>query len=159
MVAIPPWVDQKTDLLLDTNLLAVLVIGRARESLLGRKPVEDFQIADFERLAEFSALFKTVTTTSHVLSEVNSLLNKTGYARGECRAALASLIDLIEESHQSSRELSRDHAFVDLGLTDISVKAAATEDTLVLTEDEDLLGILNQAGIAALRYKDLVNAE
>lgn len=156
---LPSWITQKSNLLIDTNLLVVVVIGRARETLLGRKPVEGYQRSDFERLANFATLFKTVTTTSHVLSEVNSLLNKTGYARGECRAALASQIDLMQESHHPSRKLSHDGSFLDLGLTDISIKAAATEDTLVLTEDEGLLGILHQAGIAALRYKDLVNAE
>ncbi len=46
-----------------------------------------------------------------------------------------------------------------LGITDISIKAAATNDTLILTDDEALLGLLTQAGIAALRYQDLIDTE
>ena len=66
---------------------------------------------------------------------------------------------LMEESHITGRELSRDAFFEEFGLTDISIKASATNDTLVLTEDEDLLALLAKAGIAALRYKDLVSAQ
>jgi rRNA-processing protein FCF1 len=158
-MTIPLWISQKSRLLIDSNLLVGIVIGRARESLLGRKPVENFQRSDFDRLTEFVALFKSILTTPFVLAEVNSLINKTGYARMECRAALASQIMLMEEMRHSSRELSNDPTFMECGLTDISIKTAAMEDTLVLTEDEELLGILIQAGIAALRYKDLINAE
>ena len=32
----PLWIGQKSDLLIDSNLLVVIVIGRARESLLGK---------------------------------------------------------------------------------------------------------------------------
>jgi hypothetical protein len=158
-MTLPQWIGQKSDLLIDSNLLVVIVIGRARGTLLGRKPVEGFQLSDFERLAEFAGIFKTVTTTPFILSEVNSLLNKTGYARGECRAALASQVALMEESFHRSQTLVDDTNFVDYGITDISIKAAATNDTLVLTEDEELLGLLTQSGIAALRYKDLIDME
>jgi hypothetical protein len=158
-VTLPPWIGQKSELIIDSNLLVVIVIGRARETLLGRIPVEGFHLSDFERLAEFTSLFKNVTTTPYILSEVNSLLNKTGYARGECRAALASQVELMDESVLHSKLLTRDSSFVEFGLTDVSIMATATQDTLVLTEDEDLLGLLTQAGIAALRYKDIVNTE
>jgi hypothetical protein len=159
MLDIPTWIKGKTDLLIDTNLLAVLVIGRTRETLLGQKPVQEFHVSDFDRLANFTTSFKTISTTPHILAEVNSLLNKTGYARRECRSALASLIILMQESQQRSEELTRDDSFLDHGLTDVSIKSAAKTDTLVLTEDEGLLGVLNQAGIAALRYKDLIDTE
>ena len=157
-MTIPPWIDRKSDLLIDANLLAVLVIGRARESLLGKKPVDKFQLSDFERLAEFSGLFRRVLTTPHVLSEVNSLINKTGFARIECRAALGAQIRLMDEVVKSSNEMSNDPDFTQYGLTDISIKFAATKNTLVVTEDEGLLWLLAQSGIAALRYSDFIDA-
>ena len=158
-MTIPLWIGQKSELIIDSNLLVVVVIGRARGTLLGRKPVEGFHLSDFERLAEFTSLFKKVTTTPYILSEVNSLLNKTGYARIECRAALASQVELMDEYQNPSNTLTRDNSFEEFGLTDISIKYAATNDTLVLTDDEALLGLLTQAGIAAIRYKDIIDAE
>jgi hypothetical protein len=158
-MTIPIWVAQKSELIIDSNLLVVVVIGRARGTLLGRKPAEGFHLSDFERLAEFTSLFKKVTTTPYILSEVNSLLNKTGYARRECRAALASQVESMDEYQNPSNTLTRDNSFEEFGLTDIGIKYAATDDTLVLTEDEDLIGLLTQSGIAAIRYKDIFDAE
>jgi hypothetical protein len=153
---LPSWVPHTDCVLFDSNLLVVVIAGKTRPSLLSHGPAKDYTWNDYENLIEILSEFKTAVTTPQVLSEVNSLLNKTGYAREECRAVLAREIPLLEERMITGASVSTNAAFPQYGLTDLSIKEAASNDTLVLSADWPLIGMLRAGGIAALHYEEIV---
>jgi hypothetical protein len=152
---LPLWITRPRFILLDANLLVVVIVGKTRRDLLGRGSVKDYQWKDFKKLIELLAEFEATITTPQVLAEVNSLLNKTGYAREECRARLASEIPFLKERLISSASVSTNPAFPRYGLTDLSIKEAASDDTLVLSSDWPLIGYLQQTGTSSLHYDHL----
>jgi hypothetical protein len=153
---LPSWVPHTRFILPDSNLLVVVIAGKTRASLLSHGPAKDYTWSDYEFLIEFLNEFKSTVTTPQVLSEVNSLLNKTGYAREECRAILAKEIRLMEERLIPSSSISTNPSFPQYGLTDLSIKeAASADDTLVLSADWPLVGMLRSTGITAIHYEEL----
>jgi hypothetical protein len=152
---LPSWIPYTECILLDSNLLVVVIAGKTRPSLLSHGPAKDYTWNDYEFLIEFLSEFRTTVTTPQVLSEVNSLLNKTGYAREECRAVLAREIPLLEERMIPSVSVAANPTFPQYGLTDLSIKEAALSDTLVLSADWPLVGLLRATGIAAVHYEEL----
>ncbi len=153
-VSLPPWIETKRSLLLDSNLLVVLVIGKSDEAFLGSKPIQHFELSDYERLRHFIGAFNSIVTTPYILAEVSNLLNKS--QAGElCRRTLAGMISAIDEVHAAATELADDPNFARFGIADVSIIHAANDDTLVLTNDEPLLGLLTKSNVSVLRYRDI----
>jgi hypothetical protein len=156
---LPPWLEHSRYLLIDSNLLVVLIVGRVAIGLLGKESVKDYHAKDYELLLKFVSQFEGYVTTQAILAETNALLTKTGaWARNECWAALAEQIPLFAERCSNSSELAKNPDFSRFGLTDISIKAAASDDTLVLSADWPLVGLLRANGIAALHYEELAGS-
>ena len=143
-------------LLLDANLLVVLVIGQVRQQLFGRSPVEMYSNADYDLLVSLIGEFEGVVTTPYLLSEVNTLLTKTGtYYCRECRSALSALIPELSCTYTEPAILSRNVHFATFGISDISIVDSSATSIFVLTAEGPLTGLLGGQDIPVFKYGDL----
>lgn len=143
-------------LLLDANLLVILVVGQVRKEIFGKSPVSDYRDSDFDLLFGLMSEFTEVITTPYILAEVNMLLTKTGkYYSVECRAALSNLVPGSPCSYDEPAILSVSPYFASFGISDISIMQAALTNTVVLTSDGNLAGLLRSNKQSVMLYKEL----
>lgn len=133
--------NNRPNLLIDTNVLLLLVVGRYRPELIGRfKRIQQFEFADFEKLIKYLSRFEVLKTTPHILTEVNSFLNQLPSNEVDlCQQILREMIIEAEEVFVDSDLLSAKPEFVRLGLTDVGMLQTADGTTVVLTDDVNLL--------------------
>lgn len=150
----PPRVGR---LLLDSNLLLVLAIGRIDPHRLGQSPrVKAYSAADYQMLQDYSAIFPLRVTTPHILAEVSNHLDNIDTRL--LRALNAALIDWspVRESWTPATTLVARGEYSSLGLTDSAILQAARPRTLVLTADRELWGALKKGQLSAIHYEDIV---
>ena len=132
---------------LDSNILVLLIVGQVRPNLLQVLSPGNisFAIDDFELIKEIILEYGEPVTTPYILSEVSSLLNKLDHnSRIECLEQLSKYIPLLDNQYTPPEELSVDPLFSVYGIADISI-LSASEDSLVLTEDNPLIGLLQKS--------------
>ncbi len=145
-------------ILIDANLFVVLVIGFVGTRLWGGSPVESFDQSDFELLLATVGEFRRALTTPFIIAEVNSLLNTTGFARIQCRTALAEYVPALIEQYDESKALALLAGISQFGFSDMSiVQAARDNNAIVLSADGPLVQYLRGQGIASLHYRDWKN--
>lgn len=151
------WHSPKRKVLLDSNLLVVLIVGLADQPLLFGKSALGYDLKDFSLLQTIIQKCEKVIVTPYILAEVNSLLNRTGFARDRCRIILSeAIIPVLEEHYQTSLVLSKNIFEVrNFGLTDTSIIEAIDDNVFVVTADGPLYGYLSQKGFPAIFYKDI----
>ena len=67
---------ESSELLIDSNLLLLLIVGSFESSLLGRwKRLNMFTLEDFDCIRKLVATCRTLLVTPHVLTEVSNLAN------------------------------------------------------------------------------------
>jgi len=67
---------QKKDLLIDTNLLIVLLVGNTSEEFIAKvKPTRTYTVQDYRLLIKLIKSFNVVTTP-HILTEASNLCEK-----------------------------------------------------------------------------------
>jgi hypothetical protein len=144
-------------LLLDSNLLLLLTVGRHDYRLIsGFKRTAAFTLEDFALLMEIVGQFRALVTTPNVLTEVSNLAGQlTGRTRREVFTTLRDQMEVLEERYVASREASISETFVRLGLTDAALALVGGDDVLVLSVDFDLVGSLQHAGVSAVNFNHL----
>ena len=133
-----PWLS----ILVDSNLLVLLVVGRVDRSLIGRhRRLKQFTAADYDRLIETLANAERILVTPNTLTESSNLL---AYQRGRSGATLvAELQTLIEQEIEVvvlSIDAAKRREFRRLGLTDAALIDAASAERPSLTADLKLYG-------------------
>lgn len=149
---------RRRDLLVDSNVLALYVVGNHDTGLITRhKRTSQFVEKDFRLLDDFLRQFKRLVTTPNVLTEVSSLVAQIGgEAEVKLRLVLAGLIPVFDEKYIPSGGASQVAEFRRLGLTDAAVLSLADRDRLlVLTDDLPLYSALQRKGIAAINFHHL----
>jgi hypothetical protein len=143
--------------LVDTNLLLLYLIGSFERKRIARfKRTADFSESDFDKLASFLAAFRTIVTTPHLLTEVNSLANALPEdVKPFWADHFAFLATTFLEIYEPASDLVKQSAFARFGLADAAIQNAS-RDTLVLTEDFRLSGFLHSQGVAVLNFRDLI---
>ena len=66
-------------LLIDTNLLLLLLVGKLNPSLIKTEKITDsqgFDEADFKQLRDFASQFQKLVTTPHILTKVSNHADK-----------------------------------------------------------------------------------
>ena len=147
-------------LLLDTNVLLVLVVGRHSEDLLESfKRTSYYNRSDYHRIQSHCVRYEnsgSLMTTPHILTEVSNLLNQLGEpARQECRRAMASFIAIADERFQGARSLTPLPEFVRFGLADTAIVQLATSNVGVFTDDFALGGLLEKRGVPVLNLRKM----
>lgn len=139
--------------LVDTNLLVLLLIGSVdKRRILQSKRTQSFAIEDFDLLSRLIEWFGKLITTPHVLSQVSDLTDLAGKELSMARRRFASLVELMDESHEESKVLVSHPVFSRLGLADAAIATVCTRGTLLLTTDLNLQLALQQRGADALNF-------
>ncbi len=154
---ISDWILPRKKLLLDANLLVVVTVGLVAESIFGSGPVSGYRYEDFLFLRRLIAACEETVVTPYILAEVNSLLNKTGFARKDCRSVFAeAIIPAVTEHYIESRELAlNSYAMREFGLADTSIIHLADPTVLILSADGPLVGYLKGKHQPALHYEEI----
>ncbi len=144
--------------LLDTNLLLLLLIGSFERQRIGSfKRTDRFTEEDFDILISLISSFKSILTTPHLLTEVNSLANSlSGDLKQSWYSHFAAQTKALTiEVWKPASEIMEQPSFHLFGLADAALHQLAAE-TLVITEDFPLSGFLRKQGFDVLNFYDLV---
>ena len=151
---------QGRELLVDTNLLLLGVVGNFDYRLIGRKRLEAFTVQDLNLLNLLVSRAKRLITTPGILTETSNLATQLidGKRQIELFHKFGIKIKEFDERHESSAVVCEEPAFLSLGLTDAAITRIARDGMLVLTVDFPLYGYLNKNGVEALNFNHLRTA-
>ncbi|HEY3876076.1 MAG TPA: hypothetical protein VGM92_11410 [Candidatus Kapabacteria bacterium] len=126
---IPSWIDSPPSyVLFDTEPLLAFIVGSFDRSRLGTESTKKFMPEDFELLERIALRFRLISTPNML------------------------------EHYTTNSELSATTWFIDIGLSDTSIIAAASElNALVIATDGRLLQRLYEKNIPALLYSQIRN--
>ncbi len=147
-------------LLIDTNLLLLLVIGKYdRRRVESFKRTSTYTVRDFQRLGWISSQFRTLWTTPNILTEVDNLGRQLPERewRGFLQALAGLSLEMREEVVPSSTAMKKP-AFPRLGLTD-AVIVSTNRKFLLLSDDLNLYLTALKSGIDAINFNHLRLAE
>ncbi len=143
----------QSGILVDTNLLLVLLIGKINKRLIGGKRTEKYTEEHYYILVDFIKDFKRLITTPHILTEVSNLggAGLTGTDRAEFLGLLRtpSLFDVktVLERHVLRRDVETDY-IRQFGLTDSAIVKLCTTGLrrrpLLLSDDFDLFELVSR---------------
>jgi len=145
-------------LLIDTNILLLLVVGRTDpDQIIRFKRTRDrFDRDDYDRLLDYMRHFRVTVTTPHILTEASNLLAAFhGTRLHRSREVFARIVRFVTEHIDPASELVARPQFVYLGLTDVGIIRAATPDTTVLTDDAVLAAALLSLGRNVRNFNQL----
>ena len=145
--------------LVDTNLLLLLVVGRTDRTLIhAHKRTSDYTSHDLENLEALIGLYDGVATTPHVLTETSNLLrNIAGPALDRIQHSFRTFVLNSVELPLASAEGCHHEQYLNLGLTDavilVACEAARSGDGIeLLTADEPLYNQALSLGLPAELY-------
>ena len=123
--------------LIDTNLLVLLVVGRTGQHLISKhRRLQAFTVDDFGRLDDILRGIDRVVVTPNTLTEASNLLAQHGEPeRSRFFDIFRYLIEVSQEICVTSFEAAQNPQFVRLGLTDAAVLEAVSGETPLLTAD------------------------
>ena len=125
---------------IDSNLLALLVVGATERSLVAKhRRLQRFTADDYELLLNLIDRFGPVLVTLNTLTETSNLLAQHREPeRSELFDTFRLLIEDNKEIVVASLEASRNASFKRLGLTDAALLETVTAETPLVTVDFDL---------------------
>ena len=146
--------------LLDSNLLLLLIVGRTNPSLIGtHKRTRDYDPGDVDVIENLIAAYDGLVTTPHILTETSNLLRQIGNpARDIIQKTLRDFILSCEEAPIESAEGCLHDQFIALGLTDAVILTACAasvgDDSRIelLTADEPVYNHAVSLGVVAELY-------
>ena len=143
--------------LLDTNLLLLLIVGRYNKEFIARhKRTRDFCADDYNLLIEVIGRFETLWLTSHCMAEVSNLLRQTDSQRAkELMLLFAKLSEAAKESHIAKNIVFADSNYLNLGVADTGILAKSKSVTCVVTDDLDLYLAIRRAGCTVINFNHL----
>jgi len=146
-------------LLIDTNILLLLIVGRIDRGLVARfkRTADRFDSTDYDLMVRYLSHQMGLATTPHVLTEAGNLLAQLkGEYQLHARQAFAKLSAGMQENWQRAADLVKDDAFARLGLTDAAILSSAkSEAWQVLTDDYMLAARLMAVGVSVVNFNHL----
>ena len=126
--------------LIDTNLLALLVVGRTSRQLISKhRRLREFSADDYDRLIGVLQTVGQLVVTPNTLTETSNLLRHHGDPeRSRFLDVLRYFIENNQEITVASVDATRNRGFRRLGLSDAVILEVASANTPVLTVDLDL---------------------
>jgi hypothetical protein len=152
-----PGLAGSAELLIDTNLLVLFVVGSVNRARIEQfKRTRQYSKSDYDLLLRVLGECKSLYTLAHVMAEVSNLTDLTGPERLRARQLLKdALVILKEPSLPSARAAQSDH-YEQLGLVGAAIAIAAREHKCaVLTDDLDLYCALSRQGIHTINFTHL----
>lgn len=127
------------DLLIDTNLLIVLLVGSTDKTFISKvKTTKAYTKNDFELLKKLIKYFRIVTTP-HILTEASNLCEKAEkFYKEKIFKMFSQMAISLLEAQIPSNEAVLTPAFLKLGLADSVIFNLAKKGLIVLTDDFEL---------------------
>jgi hypothetical protein len=143
-------------IIIDTNLLVLLVVGATQRNLINRhKRTNIFTQEDFDLLLLLLEQYEEVVITPSILTEACNLLAQIGEPdRSRIMQVLGNLTSTYTEVYTPSSDVAKSIHFVRLGLTDCSILELPKELPLI-TVDLDLYLAAAEAGYKANNFNHL----
>jgi hypothetical protein len=148
---------QRGDILLDTNLLLLYLIGNLRATAIKTFPhTKQYAAEDYSLLAKVVGLFRAVVTTPNILTEVSNLSGKLNEADLRAfREGFKGAIEILVERYCPSGLAAQSPAFSKFGLTDAGIACLCERDILVITDDLPLQQWLASKQIDAVNFNHI----
>ena len=145
---------RRKGVLIDTNLLIVLLMGRLNpKHLTNCRATKSFSEEEFNMLARFVVQFDRIVTTPHILTEVSNLAGKLPESLHEdFRAVFRHIIETLSEQSVPAVEIGKHDNFLRFGLTDTAISMIAPGSYLVLTDELALSGLLQSRGVDVINF-------
>lgn len=145
------------EILVDSNLLVLLVVGFTDRELITRhKRTKIFEQEDYDLLVKVLARYDVIVVTPHVLAEASNLVSQIGEpALKAVRLTFSKLIQDQKEVYYSSRDSVEHPTFVRLGLTDASILQLAKSAIPLLTTDVGLYLEASKLNPSAINFNHL----
>lgn len=133
-------------MVIDTNLFLLHLIGRYDLNKLDKfRATQKYNVEIFHILERFVALFKTIYTTSYVLTEVDNLSRQVEKSEWPTISShLSAIVDDLGEERFISKVVFRHESHSVVGITDCSLIELAKRGILVVTDDLQLTIQLKQ---------------
>jgi hypothetical protein len=150
---------QRDGIILDANLLLLYFAGRHDPDLIGRftERLSRYNKDDFYQLAQFAHLFRHISTTPNVLTEVINLIDKRSGRYAGLLQTITTNIVLPNEVYMPSQTAVGGEVrhFQTFGLTDLVLCELAQTRYVVLTDDIALWSFMTGRGCAAINFSQL----
>lgn len=145
------------NLVLDTNLLVLLVVGFTDENLIKRhKRTRIFTAEDFVLLKILIEQNPKIVTTPHVFAECSNLIRQIdSITAAALLNSLQILVEKIIKVYTPSSELTHQPHFLRLGLTDCGLLDIMQDQFLLLTTDLDLYLAASASGADVQNFNHL----
>ena len=149
-----------TAALIDTNLLAVIVVGSVSPDLFQKhKRLRAYLPEDYNTILNILEPFDPILVCPHVLAETSNIVRLTNDAHALMFGkALASLANLLSERHLSVSEAAARPEYGRLGLTDAVLLTLAAEGACLVSDDLDLYLAAAYAGYEAINFSHVREA-
>jgi rRNA-processing protein FCF1 len=142
----------------DTNLLLLLLIGRINKNLIENfKRTDEFTKNDFDLLFEILKHFDNIIVTPNILTEVDNFTKNLKNPENK-RLAIYYISKwlnegFIQEELIKSKILCNESCFFYFGIADTSITKISEEKIGVITKDGKLYYELITNGIQAINFK------
>lgn len=145
------------NVLLDTNLLLLLIVGLLDKNLIGKhKRTREFVEEDFELLTNTVSGVTTLWITAHCLAEVSNLLKQTNqFLATRLLNFLVEATSRFRESHLKKEIVFGQAFFERLGVADSGIVVKAKRVDCVLTVDFDLYNEISRLGYNVVNFNHL----
>ena len=145
------------NLLIDTNLLLLLVVGSTDRSYVSRhKRLQAYSLEDYDKVMSIVSGYSGLVTCPNVWTETSNLVR---YApepiRSRSSETLKTLIGRSTETYVESRRAATRREYSQLGLTDAVLLVLAESGSTLLTDDLDVYLAAGKAGHTAINYNHL----
>jgi hypothetical protein len=147
------------DAILDANLLILYWCSSFDVSLVHSfKRLNSFEPTDVYLLTETLKIFRSLSTTPHVLTETSNLANSLkSWKKQPWSEFFAERISTLPEIHLPASELASDPAALHFGITDAALTRLASK-YVVLTIDWPLTGLLESRRLSVLNFNHVRDA-
>lgn len=131
------------DLIIDTNLLLVLVIGTVQDGrqIKNSNRLNAFGPKDMDVILEVMKSHRNIYITPYIATEVSNLIDLGAEARTQAYEAANILFSAFTQIATDISEDSIPPLFARYGITDASLVSLAS-DYVIFTDDRKLLGAL-----------------
>ncbi len=143
---------------LDTNLLLLLVVGRASRSAIAEvKRLRAYSASDFDILTGQLGNSGGIVLTPNSVTETSNLLRSGPRSRHHQAIAnsFKSLVALFGESYVARLQALERPECINLGVTDSVMLILASSGALLLTADLDLYLAASRKGLPAVNFNYL----
>ena len=133
--------------MLDTNVLLLLILGKIDVKQIGRGSLSKYEYSDFVALHLICERFSALLTTPHILTEACHIGSRdvTGPRRDVLYALLKRHSEVGSEETISLAAIGLP-SLVRVGVADSVTEKLCDGDTLLISDDRELCGIVARRG-------------